>query len=136
MQVFNYHYGYESTGFGLVVLLDQILLPNITASSLHHAYNGSTNAFSNSKTGDPILQITPKTMTGRENGESGALSPLEAAQGTYKTGFHHLNEPSQLAFVKNVYGGSLLSSSSMLALTASVGASVLQESNPRIPRVP
>lgn len=39
-------------------------------------------------------------MAGRENGESGALSPLETAQGTYKTGLHHLNEPSQLAFVK------------------------------------
>jgi hypothetical protein len=60
MQVFNYHYGYESTGFGLVVLLDYILFPNITASSLHHAYNGSTNALSNSKTGGPILQIYPK----------------------------------------------------------------------------
>lgn len=71
-------------------------------------------------------------MAGRENGESGALSPLEAAQGTYKTGLRHLNEPSQLAFVKNVYGGSLLSSGGMLALTASVGASVLQESNTRI----
>lgn len=68
-------------------------------------------------------------MAGRENGESGAF---EAAQGTYKTGLHHLNESSQLAFVKNVYGGSLLSSGGMLALTASVGASVLQESNPRI----
>lgn len=53
MQVFNYHYGYESTGFGLAVLLDQI--PNITTSSLHHAYNGSTNALSNSKIGGPIL---------------------------------------------------------------------------------
>ena len=132
MQVFNYHYGYEGTGFGLVVLLDQILLPNITASSLHHACNGSKNALSNSKTGGPILQITPKTMAGRENGENGAF---EAARGTYKTGLHHLNESSQLTFVRNVYGGSLLSSGGMLALTPSVGASVLQESNPRIPRV-
>ena len=69
------------------------------------------------------------------NGESGALSPLEAAQETYETGLHHLNGPSQLAFVKIVYGGSLLSFGGMLALTASVEASGLQESNPGIPTV-
>ena len=74
-------------------------------------------------------------MAGGENGESGALSPLEATQETYETGLHHLNKPSQLVFVKNAYGGSLLSLGGMPALTASAETPGLQELNPGIPRV-
>jgi len=67
--------------------------------------------------------------------ESGALSPVEAAQETLETAVHHLNEPSQLALLKNIYGGLLLSMGGIAATVASGGCPSLANSNPGLPRI-
>ncbi|KAF2873632.1 Formate/nitrite transporter [Massariosphaeria phaeospora] len=70
-----------------------------------------------------------------ENTRTGALSPLEAAQSTFETALHHLNEPTQLAFFKNVFGALLLSFGGIFALIVSQGSPGLEETNPGLPKM-
>ncbi|GAB1735034.1 hypothetical protein NU219Hw_g104t1 [Hortaea werneckii] len=52
---------------------------------------------------------------------SGGLTPEDAAIETLQTGLHHLCETVELAFLKNVYGGLLLSAGGLLALVLATG---------------
>ncbi len=67
--------------------------------------------------------------------ESGALSPVEAAEDTLKTGLEHLSETLQLTFLKSVYGAILLSAGGLLALILSTGCPGIKESNPGMARL-
>lgn len=66
---------------------------------------------------------------------TGALSPLDAAEQLYQTGLHHLYEPSQLTFLKNVYGGLLFGFSGLFSLIVSTGIPSLAENNPGLPKL-
>ncbi|TKA81956.1 hypothetical protein B0A49_02533 [Cryomyces minteri] len=66
---------------------------------------------------------------------SGALSPGEATEQLYQTGIHHLEEATQLTFLKNVYGGLLLSFGGLFSIIASAGCPGLEESNPGLVRL-
>ncbi|KAK4897644.1 hypothetical protein LTR27_004790 [Elasticomyces elasticus] len=66
---------------------------------------------------------------------SGALSPVEASQQTLQTGIHHLSESIELAFIKNVYGGMLLSAGGMLSLILGAGFKGASEENPGLQRL-
>lgn len=61
---------------------------------------------------------------------TGTLTPQEASKATYNAGMHHLYEPSQLRFVKNVYGGLLIGFGGLLSDIASEGCPGLKASNP------
>ncbi|KAI7341674.1 Formate/nitrite transporter [Hortaea werneckii] len=52
---------------------------------------------------------------------SGGLTPEDAAIETLQIGMHHLCETVELAFLKNVYGGLLLSAGGLLALVLATG---------------
>ncbi|RMX91408.1 hypothetical protein D0867_14977, partial [Hortaea werneckii] len=52
---------------------------------------------------------------------SGGLTPEDAAIETLEIGMHHLCETVELAFLKNVYGGLLLSAGGLLALVLATG---------------
>ncbi|KAI7091636.1 Formate/nitrite transporter [Hortaea werneckii] len=52
---------------------------------------------------------------------SGGLTPEDAAIETLHIGMHHLCETVELAFLKNVYGGLLLSAGGLLALVLATG---------------
>ena len=65
----------------------------------------------------------------------GALNPQEATYAIYKTGLHHLHEPTQLMFIKNVYGGLLVGFGGVLSQIASKGAVGLQATNPGLVRL-
>ncbi|KAI6867816.1 Formate/nitrite transporter [Hortaea werneckii] len=52
---------------------------------------------------------------------SGGLTPEDAAVETLRIGMHHLCETVELAFLKNVYGGLLLSAGGLLALVLATG---------------
>ncbi|KAI6947397.1 Formate/nitrite transporter [Hortaea werneckii] len=52
---------------------------------------------------------------------SGGLTPEDAAIETLHIGLHHLCETVELAFLKNVYGGLLLSAGGLLALVLATG---------------
>ncbi|KAI6840014.1 Formate/nitrite transporter [Hortaea werneckii] len=52
---------------------------------------------------------------------SGGLTPEDAAIETLEIGLHHLCETVELAFLKNVYGGLLLSAGGLLALVLATG---------------
>ncbi|KAI7159341.1 hypothetical protein D0869_00413 [Hortaea werneckii] len=52
---------------------------------------------------------------------SGGLTPEDAAIETLGIGLHHLCETVELAFLKNVYGGLLLSAGGLLALVLATG---------------
>lgn len=60
---------------------------------------------------------------------SGALSPVEASQQTLQTRIHHLSESMKLAFIKNVYGGMLLSVGGILSLILGAGFKGASEEN-------
>ena len=47
---------------------------------------------------------------------SGGLPPSEAAKETLEIGEHHLSETTELAFLKNIYGGLLISAGGKLSL--------------------
>lgn len=66
---------------------------------------------------------------------AGALSPLQATQDLYNVGLHHLTESSQLAFIKNVAGGLLLSFGGLVSRIASAGSPQLEQSNPGLVRL-
>ena len=66
---------------------------------------------------------------------SGALSPTDTAHSVLQTGEHHLYESLQLTFLKNVYGGMLLSSAGLLSLILTTGSPSLTSSNPGIARL-
>jgi len=66
---------------------------------------------------------------------SGALPPPKAAADVLETGKHHLAESLQLTFLKNVYGGLLLSAGGLLSLTLATGTPSATESNPGIARL-
>ncbi|MCJ1238881.1 hypothetical protein MMC14_006873 [Varicellaria rhodocarpa] len=61
---------------------------------------------------------------------TGTLSPQEATTAIYETGLHHLYEPTQLMFIKNVYGGLLVGFGGVLSQIASKGSPGLLASNP------
>lgn len=63
------------------------------------------------------------------------MSPEEAAEETLETGLHHLSETMELAFLKNVYGGLLLSAGGLLALILACGFPQLTDSNEGLMRV-
>ncbi|KAI6808056.1 Formate/nitrite transporter [Hortaea werneckii] len=52
---------------------------------------------------------------------SGGLTPEDAAHETLEIGMHHLCETVELAFLKNIYGGLLLSAGGLLALVLATG---------------
>ena len=66
---------------------------------------------------------------------SGAKSPLDAAEDLLETGLHHLFEPTQLTFLKNVYGGLLFGFGGLFAMVAAAGSPGLQHSNPGLVRL-
>ncbi|KAH0335476.1 Formate/nitrite transporter, partial [Aureobasidium melanogenum] len=66
---------------------------------------------------------------------TGALSPKKAAEKTFETGVHHLEEDLQLTFLKNVYGALLISAGGLLSLTLVTGTPGLSETNPGLPRI-
>ena len=66
---------------------------------------------------------------------SGGLSPEEAAHETLETGLHHLSESIELAFLKNVWGGMLLSAGGLLALILATGFPGASENNPGLERL-
>ena len=66
---------------------------------------------------------------------AGALSPLDAAEQLYQTGLHHLYEPTQLTFLKNIYGGLLFGFAGLFSLIAAAGVPSLEESNPGLPKL-
>lgn len=66
---------------------------------------------------------------------SGALPPQKAAEDTLETGKHHLSEATQLTFLKNIYGGLLLSAGGLLSLTLETGTPSLAGSMPGISRL-
>ena len=66
---------------------------------------------------------------------SGAFSPLEATQETLQTGIHHLSEATELTFIKNVYGGLLLSAGGLLSLILGAGFEGAAEANPGLQRL-
>lgn len=53
----------------------------------------------------------------------GALNPIDATEAPYHNGLHHLYEPTQLTFLKNVYGGLLFGFADLFALIAATGSS-------------
>ena len=67
--------------------------------------------------------------------DSGALNPLDAAEQLYETGLHHLYEPTQLTFLKNIYGGLLFGFAGLFSITAAAGVPGLEESNPGLPKL-
>ena len=66
---------------------------------------------------------------------SGALSPQEATRAIFETGMRHLYEPTQLKFIKNVYGGLLVGFGGVLSQIASKGSPGLLSSNPGLVRL-
>ena len=70
-----------------------------------------------------------------EKAVAGALSPLDAAELLYQNGLHHLSEPTQLTFLKNIYGPLLFSLAGHTSIIAAAGLSGLEQSNPAIPRI-
>ena len=66
---------------------------------------------------------------------AGALSPLDAAEQLYQTGLHHLYEPTQLTFLKNIYGGLLFGFAGLFSLIAAAGIPSLEQSNPGLPKL-
>ena len=66
---------------------------------------------------------------------AGALSPLDAAEQLYQTGLHHLYEPTQLTFLKNIYGGLLFGFAGLFSLIAAAGIPSLEKSNPGLPKL-
>lgn len=66
---------------------------------------------------------------------SGALTPLDAAEFLYQNGLHHLSEPAQLTFLKNIYGALLLSLAGHISLIAANGLPGLAQNNPSIPKI-
>jgi len=66
---------------------------------------------------------------------SGALEPKAAAKKTLETGEHHLFEGLRLCFVKNIYGGLLLSAGGLLSMTLSGGMPGLTAENPGVKRL-
>ncbi|KAK5094692.1 hypothetical protein LTR70_003918 [Exophiala xenobiotica] len=54
---------------------------------------------------------------------SGALSPSDATQETFKTGLQHLYESPLITLTKSFYGGLLLSAGGLLSLTIAGGVS-------------
>ena len=66
---------------------------------------------------------------------AGALSPLDAAEQLYQTGLHHLYEPTQLTFLKNIYGGLLFGFAGLFSLIAAAGVPSLEKSNPGLPKL-
>lgn len=57
---------------------------------------------------------------------SGALTPLSAVQDLYNNGLHHLHEPTQLCFLKNIYGGLLFSFAGLFSLVVQAGSPNLE----------
>ena len=66
---------------------------------------------------------------------AGSLSPKDAAEETLETGVHHLSETIELAFLKNVFGGLLLSAGGLLALVLAAGFPEYTDSNPSLMRL-
>ncbi|MCJ1311909.1 hypothetical protein MMC25_005582 [Agyrium rufum] len=66
---------------------------------------------------------------------SGALSPKDATEEVFKTGLHHLHEPTHLTFIKNVYGGLLFGYCGLFSLIVSKGSPGLESSAPGIVRL-
>jgi len=66
---------------------------------------------------------------------SGALTPLKAVEALYHDGLHHLHEPIQLAFLKNVAGGLLMGLSGLFSMVAAGGCTGLHSSNIGIVRL-
>lgn len=69
------------------------------------------------------------------NPSSGGLTPEDAAIETLQTGLHHLCESVELAFLKNVYGGLLLSSGGLMALVLATGFPEYTDNNPGLMRL-
>jgi len=57
-------------------------------------------------------------------------SPLDATNDIYETSLHHLYEPTQLTFLKNICGGLLFSFAGNFSLIAAGGCPGLEKSNP------
>lgn len=70
-----------------------------------------------------------------DDSSSGALSPLDATHSLHRVGLHHLFEPAQLTFLKNLYGGILFSLGGHFSLIAAAGSPGLAESNPGLVRL-
>ena len=66
---------------------------------------------------------------------SGALTPVKAAEETFHSGLHHLNEPLQLAFLKNVMGGILIGFGGLLSFVVSAGVPGIEADNPGLARL-
>ena len=66
---------------------------------------------------------------------TGALSPEDTAAETLETGIHHLSESVTLCFLKNIYGGLLLSAGGLLSLTLATGFPQYSDSNPGLTRL-
>ncbi|KAH9843246.1 Formate/nitrite transporter [Teratosphaeria destructans] len=66
---------------------------------------------------------------------SGALSPIDTAYQTLETGTHHLFESTELAFLKNILGGFLISAGNLLAISLAGGFPTLSEHNPGFTRL-
>lgn len=74
-------------------------------------------------------------MPSKGAASSGALSPRDATEDLYHSGLHHLFEPTQLVFIKNVQGGLLVSFAGLLAFIVSTGCPGLKEDNPGLTRL-
>lgn len=83
--------------------------------------------------GDSLCDF-PQTQT-LEMASAGALGPLDATNELLENGLHHLTEPTQLIFLKNVCGGLLFSFAGLFALIAAAGCPGLGESNPGLTRL-
>ena len=60
---------------------------------------------------------------------------MDAAELLYQNGLHHLSEPTQLTFLKNIYGALLFSFAGHISIIAAAGLSGLEQRNPAIPRI-
>ena len=83
----------------------------------------------------PIADSLPLITMSPNKADSGALSPLDAAEEVYETGLHHLQDATQLNFLKNIYGGLIFGFAGLFSLVAAAGLPSLAESNPGLPRL-
>lgn len=61
---------------------------------------------------------------------SGALTPGAAVESIYSDALHHLDEPSQLAFLKNMIGGIQVGVAGLASLVIAGGCHGIEQNNP------
>ena len=78
---------------------------------------------------DQTVKKTDATMS-EGTAVTGALSPEEMVYEVLETGIHHLSETSELSFLKNLYGGMIISAGGLLALLMYTGFPQATAENP------